>query len=63
MQRTATITFGLVFGSYTKFATLSYRGRDIATRYGADYQEMIGQLVSIGMIREFNKFKIIRMPE
>ena len=60
---TATITIGLVFGSSDKFATLSYRGRDIETRYGIDYQSLISQLVSVGMFRKFNKFQIIRLPD
>ena len=65
MQRTATatVTIGLVFGSSDKFATLSYRGRDIETRYGIDYQSLIGQLVSVAMFRKFSKFKIVRLPD
>ena len=61
---TATITVGLISGSsITKFATLSYRGCDLETRYGTDYQELIGQMVCSVMFRNFNKFKIIRLPD
>ena len=65
MQRTATatVTIGLVFGSSDKFATLSYRGRDLETRYGIDYQALIEQMVSAAMFRKFNKFRIIRLPD
>ena len=60
---TATITVGLVFGSLEKFATLSYRGRELETRYGIDYQGLICQMVSVAMRRKFNKFKIVRLPD
>lgn len=60
---TATITIGLVYGSSDKFATLSYRGRDLETRYGTDYQALIGQMVCAAMFRKFNKFQIVRLPD
>lgn len=61
---TGTITIGLTYGSSViNFATLSYRGRDLETRYGIDYQALIGQMVSVGLLRKFNKFKIVRLPD
>lgn len=64
MNATATITIGLISGSnVTKFATLSYRGRKLETRYGIDYQALIGQMVCGAMFRKFSKFKVIRLPD
>lgn len=60
---TATISIGQVYGSSDKFATLSYRGRDLETRYGTDYQTLIGQMVSVAMFRKFCKFRIVRLPD